>query len=285
MRLKVYNNRLKVYGGRVKYNYPNESKAVVDAIQTTDQLNAIQRLYGHFIIGMEINEGVWTLNKALWLMLGGTAEAHKWNAKDPRDLDTAFRLTFPNGMTHDTFGITGNGTDQYARTFLTPSSTAGITTSSNNLSAYVTKNVGDGIARYVFGAGTYTSSNILAMFIRKTTIQAYLSSNSTAIDAKVYTNNITDLIGYYQGNNLSNVLSIRKDGLELSNNTSNLSDGLNGLPTFDITIMARQVISGSFGDFDNKSLGFAKISEGLTVTQLQQEAQIINFAQKMRANF
>ena len=37
---------------------------------------------------------IWTKMKALYPFVGGTASAHKFNLKDPRDLDSAFRLVF-----------------------------------------------------------------------------------------------------------------------------------------------------------------------------------------------
>lgn len=60
--------------------------------------------------------GIWTKMKALYPFVGGTATTHKYNLKDPRDLDAAFRLVFNGGITHDANGITGNGTNGYADT-------------------------------------------------------------------------------------------------------------------------------------------------------------------------
>jgi hypothetical protein len=156
-----------------------------------------------------------------------------------------------------------------------------MTSSSNHLSAYVTKNIGDGNARYLFGAGSFAGSNMLAMYLRKTTIQAYLASNPSTIDAKVYTNNISELRGYYIGNNLSNALTIKKNGIELTNNTSNLSDGFSGLPNFSIAIMCLQQSAGGFSNFDNKSLGMASIGSGLTDTQAIQQSQIVTNSQNI----
>jgi hypothetical protein len=56
--------------------------------------------------------------KALYPFVGGTAAKHKYNFMDSRDLDVAFRLTFSGGWTHNSNGITGNGTNAYADTFL-----------------------------------------------------------------------------------------------------------------------------------------------------------------------
>jgi hypothetical protein len=40
------------------------------------------------------NIGVWTKRKAIYLIMGTTAALTKWNLKDPRDLDVAYRLTW-----------------------------------------------------------------------------------------------------------------------------------------------------------------------------------------------
>ena len=58
--------------------------------------------------------GVWTKMKAIYPFVGGTASAHKFNLKDPRDLDAAFRLVFSGGWTHSSTGALPNGTNGYA---------------------------------------------------------------------------------------------------------------------------------------------------------------------------
>ena len=62
--------------------------------------------------------GLWSKMKAFYPMVGGTSTSHKWNLKDPRDLDAAYRLTFFGGLTHDSNGVLGNGTNSYAYTNL-----------------------------------------------------------------------------------------------------------------------------------------------------------------------
>ena len=66
---------------------------------------------------------IWTKLNAIYPFVGGTASTHKWNLKDPRDLDAAYRLSFSGGWTHNSNGITGNGTNTYADTFYNPSTT------------------------------------------------------------------------------------------------------------------------------------------------------------------
>ena len=63
---------------------------------------------------------LWDKMKAIYPMVGGTASTHKWNLKDPRDLDAAFRLTFYGGWTHSSTGALPNGTNGYADTYYNP---------------------------------------------------------------------------------------------------------------------------------------------------------------------
>lgn len=74
--------------------------------------------------------GVWSKLKAAYPFVGGTATSHKWNLKDPRDLDAAFRLTFAGGWTHSATGADPDGTTGYADTKWSPATQASV----NNIS-------------------------------------------------------------------------------------------------------------------------------------------------------
>jgi len=81
----------------------NQQKAIVDLVR-----------------GLK-RTGLWTKMKAIYPFIGGTASSHKWNLKDPRDVDAAFRLTFSGGWTHSSTGAAPNGSNAYANTFIVPS--------------------------------------------------------------------------------------------------------------------------------------------------------------------
>jgi hypothetical protein len=80
---------------------------------------------------------LWTKMTAIYPFVGGTATTHKFNLKDPRDLDAAYRITFNGGMIHDSNGIQGDGSSGYANTFAAIN-TAAIPNLSNHWSAYQT---------------------------------------------------------------------------------------------------------------------------------------------------
>jgi hypothetical protein len=87
-----------------------DAQAFITAAAITDptQQSAVNQL----VVDLK-GYGVWTKMKALYPFVGGTASQHKFNLKDPRDLDAAFRLVFFGGITHSTTGVTGNGTNGY----------------------------------------------------------------------------------------------------------------------------------------------------------------------------
>jgi len=62
------------------------------------------------------SNGFWDDIPFFYPFVGGTAARHKWNLKDPRDLDVAYRGLFFGGYTQDGTGITGNGTNAYMNT-------------------------------------------------------------------------------------------------------------------------------------------------------------------------
>lgn len=67
--------------------------------------------------------GLWNKLLAIYPMIGGTEQAHKFNLKDARDADDAYRLTFMNNPVHNDVGVNWNDTS-YAKTHLTVPSIA-----------------------------------------------------------------------------------------------------------------------------------------------------------------
>lgn len=80
-------------------------------------------------------KNLWSKFRYIYPFVGGTATTNKYNLKDPRDLDVAFRLQFLGGITQ-TNGFNPNGTNGYANTFCAPS--GNVTINSEHL--YITSN-------------------------------------------------------------------------------------------------------------------------------------------------
>jgi len=93
-----------------------DAQAFISAAAITNgtQIFAINTL----VVGLKA-DGLWTKMKAIYPFVGGTASTHKYNLKDPRDLDAAFRLLFVGGWTHSSTGATPS--TGYAETYCVPS--------------------------------------------------------------------------------------------------------------------------------------------------------------------
>lgn len=125
-----------------------DAQAFITATGITDttQKNAIDAL----VIALK-GYGIWTKMHAIYPFVGGTATTHKYNLKDPRDLDAAFRLSFlGTGWTHDANGAAPNGTSSYADTFFDPV-TQSSSTSSFHMSFYKAAAPANGTSRLYMG--------------------------------------------------------------------------------------------------------------------------------------
>jgi hypothetical protein len=107
-----------------------DAQAFITAAGITDstQQSAINTL----VVDLKA-DNIWAKMKAIYPFVGGTATTHKYNLKDPRDLDAAFRLVFNGGWTHSANGIQGNGINNWINTWFNPETQF----SSNLFSAHV----------------------------------------------------------------------------------------------------------------------------------------------------
>jgi hypothetical protein len=125
------------------------------SITNTTQKNAINTL----VTDMKTN-GLWTKMKAIYPFVGGTASTHKWNLKDPRDLNAAYRLVFNGGWTHSSTGAKPNGTTGYADTNLIPSTNL---LSDSHVSIYLNTVSSNDLYPYVIGSSNGTETQALAI--------------------------------------------------------------------------------------------------------------------------
>lgn len=241
---------------------------VINTIQQEGTaLNGASRFYVTYVTSALRSAGVWSKARTLYGFVGGTAASHKWNWKDMRDVDAAFRLQFFNSPTHNSTGVLWNGTTQYANTFLTPNSV--LSTTSTHLSYYTPTN---NILSIQVPIGALSSSIFLqlnltqANFVSGTvgSIVSYTPnrSNGFTLGSKIASNN---QFVYYDGNKI---------------NTSTVSSS--SLPIVPIYIGARNRIDSPFIDFYSvHTASFATIGDGLTDAQAIQASNIVTFAQSI----
>jgi hypothetical protein len=201
--------------------------------------------------------------KAIYPFVGGTATTHKWNLKDPRDLDAAYRLAFSGAWTHSSTGALPNGANAYADTYLAPS---GNLTASNTAVSYysrtnTTTNGGTELGSWSSGYN----------FGIELTIYRSVASNKTAAiinsgggTAQISGGNSTPTTGLLIGSRLANNNAfVNKNGSTIGTNTNTVTNTLN---TFKLYIGASNDF-GTAGAYSNKETAFAHIGDGLTTTE------------------
>jgi hypothetical protein len=222
-----------------------DAQAFITAAAITDptQQSAVNQL----VVDLK-GYGVWTKMKALYPFVGGTASQHKFNLKDPRDLNAAFRLVFNGGWTHSANGALPNGVNGFADTFLANNVLA---QNSNHISAYSRTNSNTAstiIASWNSGFGT-------SIYPRQ--FDGFWFNNNSPSQSNVGN---TDSRGFF--------LNTRRNATQIlsqKNSTQNIT--LNASTTH-ITTSFKLSRTGDFaGEYSNREIAFASIGDGLTDTE------------------
>ena len=233
-----------------------DAQAFITAASITDstQQSAINTL-----VTQLKGYGIWTKLKAVYPFVGGTASSHKFNLKDPRDLDAAYRLVFNGGWTHSSTGALPNGTTGWARTYLTPS--LNLSNANFHVSYYSRTDV-DG-NHVELGCGDsfgYYSPHLRLRFGGN---QArFICGNTTDYGLPPVTN--TDSRGHFIGNILSTSnRKFYKNSNIIQTNTSVIT---NSLYTGEMVLAGYNFSPTSLNVILNsaKESAFASIGDGLT---------------------
>lgn len=229
-----------------KFSVDADAQAFITAAAITDatQQTAINSL----VVSLK-SYGIWSKMKALYPFVGGTASTHKFNLKDPRDLDAAFRLTFSGGWTHSSTGILPNGTNAFADTKLQGTI---LTQNSTHIASYSRTN--NNIATPLISA-TNSTVNLINIWPRySASNDVYLRINSAPTSPA--TTSLTSL-GLYIANRITSIetRNFIRNQLFIQ---SSLSSGLNS----GFIYLSRQTTS-----YDSREQALASIGDGLTDTE------------------
>lgn len=215
------------------------------AITNPTQQTAINTL----VVSLKAN-GIWTKMSAIYPFVGGTAASHKYNLKDPRDLDAAYRLLFSGGWTHNSNGVTGNKINTFAQTFLNYT-----TLNSGHQSLYSRSNIVETVATYDMGA--FSGGNtwqLLSLYSQANLLIGGFNSDSQPRST------LPNSSGLFVNNRTaSNAANLWRNGTKLIQSTQITS----AIPNRNIYIGACN-ISGTFTLPSSKNFAFASIGDGLT---------------------
>ena len=202
-------------------------------------------------------DSLWSKMIVIYPFVGGTATTHKYNLKDPRDLDAAYRLDIPGGFTNDSTGLQGDNTN------LADSHFNASTYWANNLSAalgFYSPDVASGDEMIAMGGdSTGTGFNLMS--------KKY--SAATAYQGRAFQHNIvpSPALSPYVGlttlsRNGSTSLVLYYGDTGMWTNTS--TETSTSRPTNTVAVGG---LNGSFQRTD-QTFSFAFISDGLTDTNV-----------------
>jgi hypothetical protein len=224
-----------------------DAQAFITAASITDptQQSAINQL----VVDLK-GYSIWTKMKALYPFVGGTASSHKFNLKDPRDLDAAYRLTFAGGWTHASTGATPNGTNAYANAYITNSA---MSYTSTHLSTYSRTDANNS----AIAMGNTT--NQYCMFYTRNSGNFQMAVNAPFFNSAATANSLGHYIVTRTGNTASK--GYKNGSTVVTSTTAEAHDNT----TMYIGAAFRQSV-GALG-YDNRQVAFASIGDGLNDTE------------------
>lgn len=249
-------------------NFDSDAQAFITAagITGSTQQGAINTL----VTSLKSNS-LWTKMDAIYPFVGGTSTTHKFNLKNPADTNGAFRLVFNGGMTHDSNGVTFNGTTGYADTnwASNPQTTS---TDYISLSLYSrtdsrTATIRTDMAVQNFNYNGTTGGLWLSSYYNTGSpsiiFQNDLPSSYTyAYWAANGTN--TNTTGYYVGIQNSTTIAVYRNGTLMGSNNSAYSAS-RSYSTSNVFIGADNY-NGGARRYSDRNLAFAHIGTSMTST-------------------
>ena len=241
--------------------YDADAQAFITAAVITDvtQQGAINQL----VLDLK-GYSIWTKFKAIYPIVGGTASQHKYNLKDPRDLDAAFRLTYAVGWTHSSTGMLANGAT-FADTFF--NGFTELITAPSHISSYLrntqtSNNVPIGASDAAFLLWQMNTINNNGMY--------YYHG---AVASEVFST-ITNEVGLFLGSTAS--ATSRKNYINGVLKTTRTTNIAITYPNFKLYLGARNTF-GTATTNSTKQFAFASIGDGLT------DAEAANFYTAVQA--
>jgi len=215
--------------------------------------------------------GLWSKMKAIYPFVGGTASSHKWNLKDPRDVDAAFRLSFQGGWTHSANGADPNGTNGYADTYLANN----ILAQNSTHCSYYSREAAQGLFIDI-GARNFDVSPFPAsfMFVQFTDSKLYGAVNQP--------NNVTGFSGTTT-NSQGLFTATRRSSTDVEYYRNDVTIGnqsISSVAPTDRVFYIGAVNEGVPNYYTNRQIAFATIGDGLTDTDATNLYNIVDLYQK-----
>ncbi|MCO5071154.1 MAG: hypothetical protein M9944_08110 [Rhizobiaceae bacterium] len=228
-----------------------DAQAFIDAAGLTNagQKSALNKL----VVALKA-ASLWTKMLAVYPFVGGTAAAHKWNLKDPRDLDAAFRLTFSGAWAHAANGIRADAATTHANTHLGPATS--LSPSSGSFGVYSLSADAAGGTWYDMGSGASDSAASM-LICRYSNSRAYWCYGGDA--SFTYNTDIDDGSGLFVVNRQNGTTTEGwRNGVKIGQGARSVN--LSASPVF----IGALDVGGSAVRRSGRTYAFAFVSSGLS---------------------
>lgn len=248
-----YNEVIFLNPYRFGSNLNPAAQTFIDIALITDstQISAINQLISDLQTA-----NLWNKLKAIYPFVGGTAHSHKFNLKDPRDLNEAFRLTYYNtNFQHDANGVLNLNTANamFMNTNLIPFNV--LPNNSTHLSIYSRTNLMSTSSDIGCDEGTSNRMFIDIKFTNSLFYTDFYNATSGRLTTNIGTNPST---GLFIGNRESSTnLNSWQNGIKLATLTTLNSTTLPSVKTIRISGLGTQYQT-------QRQYAFASIGEGFT---------------------
>jgi hypothetical protein len=117
-----------------RFSLPKRVPLITDAdafnfIETAGIVDETQQVaINSLVLGLK-STNLWTKMQALYPFVGGNATSHKYNLKDPRNINSAFRILFNGAVTHNNSGVSASLAGYGETNFIPSASFADISSS------------------------------------------------------------------------------------------------------------------------------------------------------------
>lgn len=221
------------------------------SISAADQKAAINKL----ILSLK-NNALWNKFYALYPFVGGNATSHSLNLINT----SLYQITWVAAPSHSLSGVDFNGTTQYGKTGLIPSSV--MTLNNTALHYYSRDNIAE--SGIEMGAQNIAATERISLVLRFTgDLASSTQYNITAGQGQLTISSRTDSRGFQTASRIDSTTHV------VYFNGSNIGSNATGggaLPSFEIYIGAIN-INGAAGTFSTKQCALSAISLGLNTAE------------------
>lgn len=223
-------------------------------ILTTTMKNAVNTM----VLSLKSNS-LWVKMLALYPMIGGLADTHKFNLKNPLNTDAAYRLSFNGSWSHTSNGAITNGGNTWADTFIQPSNSS-LGQNDICLSYYVRNATNDGSLFSILGSGNNGIKFELRSAIGNGAYQCLNNNESGTADGNATKTGLL-LMSRIASNEYKRYGRGTLD-FTYSANSSAVVSGYN------INIGCKYQTPSSRSEFTAAGCSFASLGNGLTATEV-----------------